>query len=457
MTEPRRRLITTGELRDDTTSTFRRSELPGPLGVVLRVLNRATEPREYRLLKGSCVVGAGKEADLIVADETVSRRHVEFSLVAEGVAVRDLGSHNGTYYLGQRLQNAVLGIGSTVHLGRAELRLEADRESLAIEKPELRDRYGELISGSPTVQKLFALLARLESSLVNVLIEGESGTGKELIARAIHQYSPASAGNLVALNCAGMDRSLARSELFGHKRGAFTGAVDAREGAFEAADGGTLFLDEISELPLDVQPVLLRALEVGAVPRVGENTERPVKVRIVAATNRDLAAEVKAGRFREDLYFRLVVVHIKVPPLRERPDDIPVLAQHFAERFGLGGLPDEVIEELQSRSWPGNVRELRNAVQVYAAVGCLPERRGTREAELDEVLRQAVSLELPYGQQKDRLVKRFLRVYLETLLSHTAGNQSLAAKISGLGRPYLNRLAAQLRAGDSLDLDEPLK
>ena len=214
MIEPRHRLIDLGELRDDTTSTFRRSELPGPVGVVLRVLNRASEPRELHLLEGSCVVGAGREADLIVADETVSRRHLELSLVPEGVAVRDLGSHNGTYYLGQRLESAVLGIGSTIQLGRAELRLETDHESLAIGKPELLERYGELISGSPAVQKLFALLARLENSLVNVLIEGESGTGKELIARAIHQYSPAAAGKFVALNCAGMDSSAGAQRAF---------------------------------------------------------------------------------------------------------------------------------------------------------------------------------------------------------------------------------------------------
>jgi DNA-binding NtrC family response regulator len=298
------------------------------------------------------------------------------------------------------------------------------------------------------MRKVFALLSRLESSLANVLVQGDSGTGKELVARAIHDHSLVSSGPFLAVNCGAMDRAFVRSELFGHKRGAFTGALDARVGVFEAASGGTLFLDEVGELPLDVQPVLLRTLEVGAITRMGENTERPVKVRIVAATHRDLRGEVEAGRFREDLYFRIMVVQIKVPSLRERPDDIGVLAAHFASQVGLRDLPAEVLAELASRSLPGNARELKNALHTYAALGVLPERRNSRDAELDNAFLSAVDLGKPYAQQKEQVLRRFLRVYLEALLSHTGGNQSSAAKISGLQRSYLNKVVQQLKTGN---------
>ena len=392
-------------------------------------------------------MGAGSGVDLVIDDETVSRRHVELTLVPEGVAIQDLGSHNGTYYLGQRVRSAVLAIGSKVFVGGAEIRIEPDRESLASSNPEEITSYGDMQGVSPAMRKLFNVLLRLESSLVNVLVQGESGTGKELVARAIHHHSPASAGPFLAVNCGAIDRAFVRSELFGHKRGAFTGAVEPRTGAFEAASGGTLFLDEIGELPIDVQPVLLRALEVGAITRMGENNERPVKVRIVAATNRDLAAEVQAGHFREDLYFRLVVVHLKVPPLRERPDDVEALARHFALQFGLPDLGDDVLAKLSSRSWPGNVRELKNAVQTYGVLGTLPDAGSAHDAALDDALRAAIDLEQPYAAQKDDVLKRFLRVYLEALLTHTNGNQSKAAQISGLQRSYLNRVLGQLKAG----------
>ena len=434
-------------IRERKTATIHRFTRPGPIGVVLRVTSRLATPPEFRLLSGSCVVGAGSGVDLVIDDETVSRRHVELTLVPEGVAIQDLGSHNGTYYLGQRVRSAVLAIGSKVFVGGAEIRIEPDRESLASSNPEEITSYGDMQGVSPAMRKLFNILLRLESSLVNVLVQGESGTGKELVAHAIHHHSPASAGPFLAVNCGAIDRAFVRSELFGHKRGAFTGAVEPRTGAFEAASGGTLFLDEIGELPIDVQPVLLRALEVGAITRMGENNERPVKVRIVAATNRDLAAEVQAGHFREDLYFRLVVVHLKVPPLRERPDDVEALARHFALQFGLPDLGDDVLAKLSSRSWPGNVRELKNAVQTYGVLGTLPDAGSAHDAALDDALRAAIDLEQPYAAQKDDVLKRFLRVYLEALLTHTNGNQSKAAQISGLQRSYLNRVLGQLKAG----------
>jgi DNA-binding NtrC family response regulator len=299
------------------------------------------------------------------------------------------------------------------------------------------------------MRRLYAVLERIESSLASVVIEGESGTGKELVARAIHEHSAVASGPFVALNCGALERSLVRSELFGHKRGAFTGALENREGAFEAADGGTLFLDEIAELPAEVQPVFLRALELGKVTRLGENADRRVSVRIIAATNRSLEAEMRAGRFREDLYFRLMVVPVSMPALRDRPADIGALAVHFAHAFGISVPPEDVLLELRSRPWPGNVRELKNAIQTYSVLGALPARATAREAELDDWLRRLVDLGVPYAVQKDALLKHFLRAYLEALLVRTNGNKSEAARISGLQRSYLNKVANQLRAGNA--------
>jgi DNA-binding NtrC family response regulator len=323
----------------------------------------------------------------------------------------------------------------------AELDIEAGRRALEPPSRFELDGYGAIVGSSPAIRRLYAVLERIESSLAHVVVEGESGTGKELIARAIHEHSSVASGPFVAVNCGALERPLARSELFGHKRGAFTGALENREGAFEAARGGTLFLDEIGELPAEVQPVFLRTLEVGAVTRLGENSDRPINVRIIAATNRSLEAEMRAGRFREDLYFRLMVVPLLVPPLRERQDDVGMLAAHFARDFGLESLPEDVLGELRARTWPGNVRELRNAIQTYCVLGALPKRTIPREADLDDCLHNFVDLDLPYAVQKDTLLKHFQRVYMEALLARTGGNKSLASRISGLERSYLNKVA----------------
>jgi DNA-binding NtrC family response regulator len=295
------------------------------------------------------------------------------------------------------------------------------------------------------MRRLFAILKRLEGSLVNVLVQGESGVGKELVARAIHEGSSRGAAPLLAVNCGGIARELVLSELFGHKRGAFTGAVEARVGAFEAAHGGTLFLDEIGELPLDVQPTLLRVLESGEVRPLGENEAKRVSVRIVAATNKNLEEEVKAGRFRGDLYYRLAVVKLAVPPLRDRPEDVALLAQTFARSVGLSGLPPEVIEQLASRPWPGNVRELRNAVEAYVALGNLPEAGAPDLPVLDYAIRQLIDTTRPYAELKEVVAERFTRNYLRVLLAETGGNQSEAARISGLERSYLGKLLAKHR------------
>jgi transcriptional regulator with GAF, ATPase, and Fis domain len=290
------------------------------------------------------------------------------------------------------------------------------------------------------MRQLFAMLKRLEGSLVPVLVQGESGVGKELVVRAIHEGSSRAGQPLVIVNCGAVARELVLSELFGHKRGAFTGAVEPRTGAFEAADKGTLFLDEVGELPLDAQPALLRALESGEVRPVGDNTTKKVTVRVIAATNRDLEEEVKSGRFRGDLYYRLAVVKLVVPPLRDRPDDVAPLASLFARAAGLAALPDDVVARLTAQPWPGNARELRNAVDAYVAVGALADAGAPALPLLDHALHQLVASDRPYAAQKELLAERFTRIYLEKLMHDTKGNQSEAARISGLERSYLGKL-----------------
>jgi transcriptional regulator with GAF, ATPase, and Fis domain len=281
---------------------------------------------------------------------------------------------------------------------------------------------------------------RLEGSLAGVLIEGESGTGKELVARALHQRSRLAEGPLVCINCGALDRSLVRSELFGHKKGAFTGAIADSVGALEAADGGTLFLDEVGELPLDVQPVLLRALESGEFCRVGETRARRVTVRIIAATNRDLERDVEDGLFREDLFFRLRVVSLHVPPLSARGGDIPLIVRTLASRLGLPDLPDDVTAELSKRSYRGNVRELKHAVEAYGALGELPDGSRPKAGSLAKALEALLDESRPYAEQKEFVVEEMTRIYLRKLIDKTSGNRSEAARIAELQRGYLRRL-----------------
>ena len=433
---------------DDRTASVLRAAPRLPIAVRIRVTGVTAKPPVFLLSRGRCVVGAGADADVILEDTTVSRKHVELTLAPEGVQLADLGSRNGTFYLGQRVERMTLALGSRVRVGNAEVLLEVDPHALDAEDGP--SEYLGLYGASPPMRRLFAMLSRLEGSLVNVLLQGESGVGKELVARALHEGSSLAGQPFVALNCGAVTRELISSELFGHKKGAFTGAVEGRVGAFEQADGGTLFLDEIAELPLDVQPVLLRVLESGEMRPLGESKHKRVKVRVVAATNRVLPEEVRAGRFREDLYFRLAVITLSLPALRERPEDIPLLASRFAALEGGATLPEHVVRDLQSRPWPGNVRELRNAVQAFLAIGELAPSSSTDDGDdLERALRKRVDPSKPYAAQKEELGARFTRVYLESLMLKTGGNQTDAARIAGLDRGYLGRLLARYGIGRS--------
>jgi DNA-binding NtrC family response regulator len=430
---------------DRTRTLVRSGARPDPLAAVVRVVGAKAEPATFRLTTGVCLVGSAPPCDIVISDPTVSRAHAELYLVPEGVAVRDTGSRNGTFYQGQRIEKIVVSLGTRIELGSAAIAIEADARELGGELAYEGDSYRGLLGQSARMRRLFALLQRLEGSLATVLVEGESGVGKELVARALHEGSSVAAGPLVTLNCGAIPPDLVASELFGHARGAFTGAVESRSGAFEEADGGTLLLDEIGELPMTLQPALLRALESGEVRPVGGGRARTVKVRIVAATNRDLEEEVARGAFREDLFYRLAVVRLPVPPLRERPDDVELLARAFAKGAGVPELPREVVERLKGRSFPGNARELRNAIQAYAALGALPEPTRSKPGTLRLSLGEFIHLERPYAEQKEELVELFTGIYLDAVLAKTGGNQTAAARLAGLDRTHLGRLLLKRR------------
>lgn len=298
-------------------------------------------------------IGVGEDNDWVIADRFASRQHAIVQAQDEGLLVRDRGSRNGTWLNGVRVREGILTVGGRLTLGETELRLG-----------ELGLAAG-LIGESAAMQRVRDLIARAAPSSLPVLVLGESGTGKELVARALHEAS-GRRGQLVNINCGALPRELIESELFGHEKGAFTGAQKRHTGCFADAHEGTLFLDEIGELPLDLQPRLLRVLETGTIRAIGTTKEQPINVRIVAATHRNLAHEVAAGRFREDLFYRLQGLELSVPPLRDRPDDLPPLLAHFllplaAERPGLC-IDPQALAALAAYPWPGNVRQLKSAV-----------------------------------------------------------------------------------------------
>jgi len=303
--------------------------------------------------------------ELVLTDPHISRHHLEFQIQDAGYLVRDLGSTNGTYFRGARIHEALVGPGAELRLGSTVLRLERGEEKT--EQAPRKQAFGEMVGTAARMQTVFGLLAAVAPTDVTVLIEGETGTGKELVAEELHRQSPRRNQSFSIVDCGAIAANLIESELFGHERGAFTGAVGEREGVFERSRGGTVFLDEIGELPLDLQTRLLRVLDRRTIRRVGGNLQRKIDARLVAATNRDLGEEVRRGRFRQDLFYRLAVVRIPIPPLRERREDIPILARHILWQMGCADpdavLTPEVLGVLQSRQWPGNVRELRNVVE----------------------------------------------------------------------------------------------
>jgi two-component system, NtrC family, response regulator GlrR len=396
---------------------------------------------------GSLVIGTHEAAGLRLTDPTVSRFHSELLGRGDGVLVRDLQSSNGTLLGGARIQEVVLERETRLTLGKSVVAISFAES--AVKLGELSS-WGGLIGGeSSSMRKLFAVLSRVARSDSTVLLLGETGTGKDLIARALHAESLRRDKPWIVVDCATLTPDLAMSELFGHVKGAFTGAVSDRQGAFLQANGGTLLLHEVGELTPEVQTQLLRALESGRVRRVGEDTERETDVRIIAATHRDLEKEVRAGSFRSDLYFRISVVPVVVPPLRDRLEDLPALTRHFLQALGRPDfeLPEALSTRLAGYGWPGNIRELRNLVErALAGTEADVTLEGLREPATSKAWLQ----NLPFKEAKDKLVDEFTREYLASLLEKHDGVIARAASASGLTRAYIHRLILKfgLRAVD---------
>lgn len=410
---------------------------------------------------GVARIGNAQGSDLALSDPTVSRVHCELRLRTDTITLRDHGSTNGTFVGGARIRDADIPMGTLLRVGQTTIRVEASNTPAFVEISE-RSAFGEVVGQSLPMRRVYAILERVAQTDTTLLVEGETGTGKDVVARSIHEASRRRSGPFVPIDCGAIPENLFESELFGHVRGAFSGAVSDRKGVFEEADGGTLFLDEIGEIPVALQPKLLRAIESRTIRRVGSNVAKPINVRIIAATNRDLAACVNEGRFREDLYYRLAVVVVTLPALRERPEDIPLLAQHFYDRLspGAGPLPPDFLRSLASRGFPGNVRELKNFIERSVSLGFVPTHAagtadvGPASGELAPrpSLDELVPLHLPLKEARQAWTERFEEVYLRAMLQKTGGNVTRAAELAGVSRRFLQRLAARLgyRAADDV-------
>lgn len=412
-------------------------------GIKLSVVDGPDRGLETKVRRGVVRVGSAPDNDLILADPAVSRRHLEIRLRSDQILVNDLGSTNGTQVDGVSVLKAFLTPAALVRIGDTVIRVSTANEPVIVPLSS-RESFGSMIGQSIAMREVFAIMERVAPTEATVLVEGETGTGKELAAEAIHGASLRADGPFIPLDCGAIAASLMESEIFGHVKGAFTGAISDRKGAFEEAHGGTLFLDEIGELPLDLQPKLLRVLEKREIKRIGSSQIRPVSVRVIAATNRDLAAEVNLGNFREDLYYRIAVCRVVLPPLRSRSEDISMLIHHFLDRIApdAGGPSDELVEALSLQSWPGNVRELRNAIERAVAMAGVADDSTSHHKLDDAGLRETMRsfFALPYKEGYERWTGLFERGYLEYILHQSGGSVSGAAKIAGVNRRFLQRL-----------------
>jgi DNA-binding NtrC family response regulator len=426
----------------------------------LRIVDGPDRGLEIDLPAVGVVIGTDKACDVVLTDTFVSRRHCSVAPHAQGFAVADLGSRNGTVIDGVAVGKVVAPPGACLRIGKTLVQLVPADEVVDI-PPSENDRFGGLYGSSVAMRQVFAILERAAKSAAPVLFLGESGTGKELMARGVHDASPRRDAPFVVFDCGASTETLIESDLFGHVRGAFTGAAGDRVGAFAAAHGGTLFLDEIGDLPVALQPKLLRMLEAGEVVPLGGRKSEKYDVRVVAATHRDVFGEVARGGFRGDLYYRLAVVEVHVPPLRQRTGDLATLVKMFLERAGapqheVGGA---ALERLERYHWPGNVRELRNVITRAVALAgpdddfqSLPfVLRPTAAAPEDALVFRA---DRPFHEAKDALIGRFEREYLSDLVRRAGGNLSAAARLAGLERKFLYKLLERSGLRQKTDGDD---
>ena len=418
----------------------------------LVVLKGGQRGQEFTIASDVIRIGKADANDLALKEDTVSRVHCEILRDAKGYLLRDLQSTNGTFLDGAEVREAYVRAGSVITVGTIQIKFQPFEERIEILPSEV-DQLGSLIGRSLVMREIFGLLERVAPTEATILVEGETGTGKDLVARTIHDLSRRKDGPFIVVDCGAVASTLIESELFGHEKGAFTGATSTRQGSFELAHGGTLFLDELGELSLDLQPKLLRVLEQREIRRVGGNRTIRVDIRVIAATKKDLKQEVLKGKFREDLFFRLSVVPLYIPPLRQRKEDIPLLAAAFAQKLGGPSgfeVPQEALDSLMVHDWPGNVRELRNVLErgLYLSkqVGAdafklinLSGLGGSRNISANGVQIQ-FSPQESYRANKERWNDEFEKRYLQWLLHRSEGNISRAAREADMDRKYLYKL-----------------
>jgi DNA-binding NtrC family response regulator len=391
------------------------------------------------------LVGQSPACEVRLTDRSVSRRHAALERVGLDLRLTDMGSTNGTFVDRVRVVEAILSGGEFVRVGQTMFRVE--REA-ALERalPEA-DAFGRVVGASREMRRLYPLCARIAAANVPVVVEGETGTGKEALAESLHEMGPRATGPFVVFDCTAVPPNLVEAELFGHERGAFTGAVASRKGVFEQAQGGTLLIDEVGDLEPSLQPKLLRAIERFEIRRIGGDKWIKVDVRVLAATRRDLDKEVQAGRFRDDLFHRLAVARIELPPLRHRQGDVATLAIHFWQELGGDprALTREMVQKWEDYAWPGNVRELRNTIARQIALGDLahaPPERPPAERE-EDAIDKYVDMGLPFPQARDRILEEFEQRYVARLLEKHGGDVAQAAAASGIGRRYFQKLRAR--------------
>jgi len=402
--------------------------------------------REITIGPEPVVVGRDPACQLVVGESGISSMHAELVATPRGVRLRDLGSKNGTWVGDLRIQEAYLTGPTSFWIAKTELRFEPTK-SEKVDLPEI-ERFGPLYGTSPAMRDLFRRLQKGAPTELTVLVQGETGTGKELVAQAVHDGSPRKGGPFVVVDCGSIAPTLAEATLFGHEKGAFTGATTSRESPFVEANGGTIFLDELGELPLDVQPKLLRALAERRVKPVGSNEYRPFDARVVAATRRDLEAAVNAGTFRSDLYFRLAQVRAFVPPLRQRLEDVPGLIRYILEQHGAKNawrrVSRSTLDRLLRYDWPGNVRELRNAVAVALALAeegeplDIAAAVGLKAAKPKGKIMEATAIRA-YHDAKREALNQFERAYFKQLHDATNGNVAEISRRTGLQRTHVRK------------------
>ncbi|HSD87615.1 MAG TPA: sigma 54-interacting transcriptional regulator [Kofleriaceae bacterium] len=439
MVEERRTDVVTSRVASFTFRRFRVAVVGGD------------PPSEATSDGSELTIGTAEGNQLVLSDPTVSRHHCAIRVSPRGFQLVDLGSTNGTWLAGFRIDAAYLKPGATFRVGSMTVRFDCLDDEIR-EELSADDRFGDALGQSPAMRRIFALAAKVAGADITVLLEGETGTGKGLLADLIHRQSRRANGPFVVVDCGAIPPTLIESELFGHEKGAFTGAHVARVGAFEAAQSGTVFLDEIGELPLDLQTKLLRALEERTIKRVGSTRPVRLDVRVLAATNRDLREAVNAGRFRADLYYRLAVVRMRIPPLRDRREDIPLLVSHYYRIFtgdDAAVAPPSLVTQLAAQGWPGNVRELRSAVEraVLMAEPVWPD-----PDESDTPLPSATPAfdeRLSFREAKERAVAAWERRYLNELVERHAGNLSRAARAARMDRAHLRELLRRYGDRDS--------